>query len=639
MDICLSYDFYGGDAQVTLKKKTIRGIAVFYASALFFANSAYVGVVAENEYDVRVTIDVDAENTVISPYIYGISDTADVTGADYTAVIQTGDLFSTYNWENNFSNSGSADYNTNKNEIYRIYGADTNNPAAAVRSLQGKSFLYEIDYTVTTLPIMGYVAADANGPILDGQNAPSDRWISVEYRRGTEFPEAPNTDDGRVCLDEYVAYIVREHGKSGDGGVNGYILDNDASLWAEKNPYAAGKVKFDEYIEKNSEAAKVVKDTDKNAVVFGGSFEGMESLVDFRNDSAWRKVDEDYSWFVDYYLSQMEKESREYGSRLLDVLDVHCYPDAMTDDGDYVYRTVGKDADEIRIQMPRLLWDGSYYEGGERVQQYKQFYPLIPTLQASINQYYHGTKLSFSEYDFGGGGNISGGIAQADLLGIFAKHDVYMAALNPQGYDTRYQTAAIRLFTNYDGNGNGFGDVSVRAGTSDSERNSVYAAVSEDDSLRVVLINKDYNNSQKVTARVKSEEFYTGGKVYGFDAASSEIRPMGEAEFESENDFTYTIPPASVVIVEFTASDESLHFETTLPEETLPAETQAEETSAETTVPDETQTPEKTEITENPAESERVAGVPVAFKAVTVLLGIATAAAIAYLIIEFRKVH
>ena len=122
-------------------------------------------------------------------------------------------------------------------------------------------------------------------------------------------------------------------------------------------------MKFDEYIEKNSEAAKVVKDTDKNAIVFGGSFEGMESLVDFRNDSAWRKVDEDYSWFVDYYLSQMEKESREYGSRLLDVLDVHCYPDAMTDDGDYVYRTVGKDADEIRIQMPRLLWDGSYYEG------------------------------------------------------------------------------------------------------------------------------------------------------------------------------------------------------------------------------------------------------------------------------------
>ena len=48
-------------------------------------------------------------------------------------------------------------------------------------------------------------------------------------------------------------------------------------------------------------------------------------------------------------------------------------------------------------------------------------------MNSKIAANYPGTKLSFSEYDYGGGGDISGGIAQADVLGIFGAQGVFAA--------------------------------------------------------------------------------------------------------------------------------------------------------------------------------------------------------------------
>ena len=51
---------------------------------------------------------------------------------------------------------------------------------------------------------------------------------------------------------------------------------------------------------------------------------------------------------------------------------------------------------------------------------------LIPWLKAKIAAHYPGTKLSFSEYTFGGGHDISGGVAEADALGIFGREGLDM---------------------------------------------------------------------------------------------------------------------------------------------------------------------------------------------------------------------
>ena len=57
--------------------------------------------------------------------------------------------------------------------------------------------------------------------------------------------------------------------------------------------------------------------------------------------------------------------------------------------------------------------------------------------------------LSLGEYNFGGADNVSGGLAQADLFGIFARERLDLAFFwhTPEGT----QTSAWQLFRNYDG--------------------------------------------------------------------------------------------------------------------------------------------------------------------------------------------
>ena len=54
---------------------------------------------------------------------------------------------------------------------------------------------------------------------------------------------------------------------------------------------------------------------------------------------------------------------------------------------------------------------------------------IIPRLRDKLDEHYPGTKLAFMEYSFGGGDDITGAIAEADALGIFAREGVYAAGL------------------------------------------------------------------------------------------------------------------------------------------------------------------------------------------------------------------
>ena len=88
--------------------------------------------------------------------------------------------------------------------------------------------------------------------------------------------------------------------------------------------------------------------------------------------------------------------------------------------------------------------------------------------------------LSFSEYDPGCETVIQGGIAEADLLGVFGREGVYSATAWPLksiasgGKLTSYLVAAYDLYRNYDGQGAVVGDTTTYAQTSDVDSTSVY---------------------------------------------------------------------------------------------------------------------------------------------------------------------
>ena len=108
------------------------------------------------------------------------------------------------------------------------------------------------------------------------------------------------------------------------------------------------------------------------------------------------------------------------GKRLIDGLDLHWYPEAtgggtrITDDGTSAAEVAARE------QAPRSLWDSTYTETSWIAQDSTDGpIDLIPREQAKIAAHYPGTALSFTEWNYGGGTDISGAIATADVLGIF----------------------------------------------------------------------------------------------------------------------------------------------------------------------------------------------------------------------------
>jgi hypothetical protein len=184
---------------------------------------------------------------------------------------------------------------------------------------------------------------------------------------------------------------------------------------------------------------------------------------------------------------------------------------------------------------------------------------LIPFLKEMIAAHYPGTKLAITEYYYGRGGDISGGIAQADVLGIFGREDVYAAALWPNAGiwaapykgDARkayaYVIGAFRMFRDYDGQGHGFGDTSVEATTTDVEGTSVYASTDTADPSRLVIIAINKSSTPRVTdIALSATRLFRTAEVYTMTDGSPEPHRQPDVSIRERNAFAYTMPAMSV---------------------------------------------------------------------------------------------
>lgn len=539
---------------------------------------------------VDIVIDTGKDRTRISSYIYGINDNVSASDVNVTAIKQTGLGISGYNWETNTANMGA---DGNYISSYDLVSAFSRNvfstPALYTKMLIDKSELYDINNKFVTLQMMGYVANDGMGVVTAGE---SERWAEVKFKKGSDLLIYPDVDDGRVYMDEYVSYLVNSYGFASDGGVNGYFLDSEPESWLENYGFSGiGELTSAELLSKSAELADTVKSVDPTAIVLGPSVSGIEAYVNLKNENDWEQYKENYSWFIDYYLDNMNIVSEKKGKRLLDVLDLHFFTEARSVLLEPVISSDTKFANEERMQAVRVLWDSNYTENSSTAILYKQHTPLIPTIQASIRMYYPGTKLSFSEYDFGGGGDISGGIAQADVLGIFGREEVYMACLRPTGEDDSYQKAAIDLYTDYDGKDAAFGDISVYADNGGDIMSSVYASVESTDesALRAVLLNKNMTAEKPASIKITSDTAYHSARIYRLDGESAEVVYDGAVENIEDNTFDFTMSPLSAYMLEFSSSEVMQEEDVTTAE---PEETEV------TTVEEETEAMSETEVTE-----------------------------------------
>ncbi|HEY1908326.1 MAG TPA: glycoside hydrolase family 44 protein, partial [Myxococcaceae bacterium] len=262
-----------------------------------------------------------------------------------------------------------------------------------------------------------------------------------------------------------------------NGGVRFVDLDNEPSGWANTHrdvvpdpPVYGSDAGVPGIIELGIRYATAVKQVDPTIQVLGP--------VDFGYPVYDRAPG---------YLDTFKAAEATAGQRLLDYLDEHYYPASCpantTDPGT-------ADDQAKRLRATRSLWDPTWKDESW----IGQYYPpiqLIPFFRAMIAQHYPGTKLAITEYNFGGIASMNGALAQADVLGIFGREQVDLATMwGPPG-TTDPVAYSFRMYRTYDGQGHGFGDVSVHAQSADQDAVSIYAAQrSSDGALTVMLVNK-----------------------------------------------------------------------------------------------------------------------------------------------------
>jgi hypothetical protein len=514
------------------------------------------GLAAEPGAEVAVsfTIDVTRDVRAISPLIYG-SNAGELTAADGVSFRRSGgNRLTGYNWENNASHAGTDWQNSSDNLL-----GGGNTPGKSMMDFQDQAAAAGAA-TLITLPAAGYVSKDKQGTVSEAETAPSARWAKVVFEKGEPFTATPDTTDGEVYTDEFVDLLVRKYGSAATAnGVKHYSVDNEPALWPTTHPRIhPAKPTCVEVAEKNAAVAIAVKKVDPQARIFGGVFYGYAEYQDLQGAADWKTVSPNgkYAWYIDYFLDEMKKASDKAGKRLLDVLDIHWYPEASGDKR-IIDATATSEKDRVaRLQAPRSLWDSAYVETSW-ISQWatpKQTtggsvpgpVNLIPRILASIDKYNPGTRLAITEYNYGLADQISGGLAQADFLGVLAKTGVYAAAYWQLHEKPVYVSAAFRLFRNYDGKGGAFGGVSAAALSSDNENASVYASFDAGgDELHVIAINKHGTETVKGTFNVTSPVPMTQGKVYGFDKSGAAIAEKAAVGSITGNAFTYVLPAMS----------------------------------------------------------------------------------------------
>lgn len=494
----------------------IKGM-IRIVGALGLAWGARLGAVT-----VAISLSPSAGLGSIPPLVYGCNH-FDVQGAVPLRRFG-GNRVTGYNWENNASNAGTDYLNNSDYYLLGQVGLPQNGsqaPAAVPINYVKEFRALGSQAEIVSVPIAGYVAADAAGPVTAAQTAPSSRWdLLLPHKPGwpASLSLTPNTTDGVVYTDEQIHALVAQFGPASSGGIRFYDLDNEPDLWASTHPYLhPAAATYAEVLARCSSTAAAILDIDPSAQILGPASYGWAGYMSLQNASDSGADNATDDWFLGWYLAQMKAASTLAGRRLLHYLDLHWYPEAQSSNGVRIDQGNPDPVDQAgsvaRMQAPRSLWDPTYVENSWIASGSTPWSPvwpgdsapieLIPRLQHYVNADYPGTGISFSEYDYGAPYDVSGGIAEADALGIFGK---YGTPACRWGYSsvTSYAQAAYNLYLNYDGAGSAFGDESFNATTSDGSETSVYAAKRSADPelLTVVLLNKDYSNPVTATVSV-----------------------------------------------------------------------------------------------------------------------------------------
>src|SRR5262249_41199390 len=137
-----------------------------------------------------------------------------------------------------------------------------------------------------------------------------------------------------------------------------YDLDNEPDLWSSTHPRIhPDPVTYQELIAKDLEYAEAIKAVAPAAKVFGFVSYGWAGYVNLPGAPAGNNRDLIATW-----LAALAARAATTGKRVIDVLDLHWYPEAQGGGQRIIVDDASAAVAAARVQAPRSLWDPSYTE-------------------------------------------------------------------------------------------------------------------------------------------------------------------------------------------------------------------------------------------------------------------------------------
>ena len=406
----------------------------------------------------RVVVDCRKPTQRISPWIYGVADSAESLGAPIVRI--GGNTMTRLNWDiGNVWNTGNDWFfrNVSGPKGLREWLADSAKVGVQV---------------ALVVPMIGWVAKDGTSVGFPASRFPDQQKYDPKHAEagngakpsGKPISPGPPTLTSEPApperIERWIRKLREEDAARGSRSVHMYILDNEPMLWhkthRDVHPEPVG---YDELLQRTIAYGTAIRRADPDAVIAGPaewgwtayffSAKDAEVGVTFQPD----KLAHGGIPLLQWYLQKLAAHEKQTGTRILDVVDLHFYPQA---EGVYDGKQDKKTA-ALRVRSTRALWDETYRDEswiGEHVQ-------LIPRLKAWVSGNYPGRGLSIGEWNFGAERHISGALAIAETLGRFGQNGLRSAfywRAPPANTPAFY---AFRAFRNFDGKGAKFEDFSL----------------------------------------------------------------------------------------------------------------------------------------------------------------------------------
>lgn len=454
--------------------------------------------------NVTISVDANLNKRLISPLIYGRNEGFDKPVQFYKdaglrfARMNGGNNASGYNWTNNLS--------LHPDWYNNVYVNDWRGIAQKLNdnfdNIQGMFAFQLLGRVATTgqynFDDWGYNQAQywsGHGQNLNGGGTPNTAGGSKALVEGNKdlFSKPWPSDSSVAILDNWFGPNGRGLDKQ---KFKYWSMDNECDIWDGTHDWAMPTlISASAFVDRFIELAKKAKAKDPSIKLCGPVSTSEWHYYKWNGESI--TINGRYYPFMEYFIKRLADEYKATGVKLLDVLDIHNYPWYNGDDA-------------AALQGHRFYFDQTYdYPGSNGIKTISGGWDNVPKKQyfftrveGWLNEHFgsnHGITTGLSEWGTMTSSNTNPNIESViygSHLGTFANNGVEL--FSPWNWSTG-MWESLHLFSK---NAKKY---SVSSTSSLENTVSGYSSINENaDSLTVILVNRDMNNSQTVTVNLSN---------------------------------------------------------------------------------------------------------------------------------------